>query len=291
MLLSNNWKDYELLDTSDGEKLERFGEFIMIRPDPQIIWQTPKTHVGWRTAHMHYHRSSHGGGSWEVKRKVPERWTISYEDIKFHIRPTDFKHVGIFPEQAVNWQWTMQKIREANRPIKVLNLFAYTGGATVAALSAGASVCHLDAAKAMNQWAKDNVQLSGLSDSSARYITDDVIKFVQREKRRENYYDAIIMDPPSYGRGPNGEIWKLEAELYGLIKNCADILTDNPLFMLVNSYTTGLSPMVIENILRAELLPRFKGQENAIVTSGEIGIPSSTGFVLPCGIYGRYENK
>jgi len=288
MLLADGWKDYELIDTGNGEKLERWGKYILRRPDPQIIWPINGNGKLWSKADAHYHRSSSGGGKWEFKKKLPERWQISYKGMSFHIEPTGFKHTGLFPEQAVNWDWIIDKIRSAKRPIKVLNLFAYTGGATVAAAFAGASVCHVDAAKGMVQWAKENISLSGFSDRPVRFIVDDVIKFVQREKRRENFYDAIIMDPPSYGRGPKGEIWKIEDELYPLVELCMDVLSKEPLFFLINSYTTGFSPIVVENILKMTIGKKYKG----IVSSGEVGIPvSSTGLVLPCGIFGRWEAK
>lgn len=288
MLLADEWKDYELIDTGNGEKLERWGTYILRRPDPQIIWPINGNSKLWDKADAHYHRSSSGGGKWEYKRKLPERWQISYKGLSFHIEPTGFKHTGLFPEQAVNWNWMMDKIRSAKRPIKVLNLFAYTGGATVAAASAGASVCHVDAAKGMVQWAKENINLSGLLDRPVRFITDDVIKFVQREKRRGNLYDAIIMDPPSYGRGPKGEIWKIEDEIYPLVELCMDVLSEKPLFFLINSYTTGFSPIVVENILKMTI----GKNHNGIISSGEVGIPvTSTGLILPCGIYGRWEAK
>jgi len=288
MLLAEGWKDYELIDTGNGEKLERWGKYILIRPDPQIIWPVNGNSKLWSKADAHYHRSSSGGGKWEFKRKLPERWQISYKGMSFHIEPTGFKHTGLFPEQAVNWDWIIDKIRSAKRPIKVLNLFAYTGGATVAAAFAGASVCHVDAAKGMVQWAKENIGLSGLSDRPVRFIVDDVIKFVQRERRRGNLYDAVIMDPPSYGRGPKGEVWKIENELYPLVELCMDVLSKEPLFFLINSYTTGFSPIVVENILKMTLGKKHKG----VISSGEVGIPvSSTGLVLPCGIFGRWEAK
>ena len=290
MLIAADWKDYELLDMSDGEKLERFGEYITVRPDPQVIWRTPKTHPAWESCHMHYHRSASGGGSWEMKTRVPERCVISYKDLRFNIRPTDFKHMGVFPEQAVNWDWISQKIKEASvkngKPPKILNLFAYTGGATLACAAAGASVCHVDAAKAMNQWAKENIIASGLAERPVRTISDDVIKFVQREKRRESFYDAVIMDPPSYGRGPGGEVWKLEDSLFDLVGLCAEILTDAPLFFLLNSYTAGLSPTVAENILRAQVGKKFAEGK---ISSGEVGLKAATGFTLPCGVYARAE--
>lgn len=286
MFMAQDWKDYEVLDTGGGEKLERWGNVVLRRPDPQIIWPLRQETTEWKQAAGHYHRSSSGGGQWDMKSTLPERWTISYDKLRFHIRPTNFKHTGLFPEQAVNWRWMMDKIQSANRPIKVLNLFGYTGGATVAAAYAGAEVCHVDAAKGMVQWCKENVQLSGLENRPVRFITDDVFKFVQREQRRGNKYDAIIMDPPSYGRGPNGEMWKLENDLFPFIEFCTTILSNNPLFMLVNSYTAGLSPTVIHNILSMALSRKFGGT----ITSGEIGLPiTASGLTLPCGILGRWE--
>lgn len=287
MLLADDWKDYELIDTGNGEKLERWGKYILRRPDPQIIWPVGKSADMWDKADAHYHRSSSGGGSWEFKRKLPERWTVSYEGLSFYIETTGFKHTGLFPEQAVNWKWIMDKIHSAGRPVKVLNLFAYTGGATVAATHAGAEVCHVDAAKGMVGWAKENVALSGLAERPVRFITDDVFKFVQREKRRGKRYDGIIMDPPSYGRGPKGEIWKIEDALYGFIEECMDVLSDTPLFFLVNSYTTGFSPTVVGNILNMTVKKKYGGA----VSCGEVGLPAKTGMILPCGIYGRWEAK
>lgn len=286
MFQANNWTDYELLDTGDGEKLERWGSVILRRPDPQIIWPREQESGRWRNPDGHYHRSSSGGGAWQFHTNLPERWSIRWNDLQFHIKPTGFKHTGLFPEQAANWQWMIDKIRAANRPIKVLNLFAYTGGASVACASAGASVCHVDAAKGMVQWAKENLQLSGLGDRPVRFITDDVFKFVQREIRRGSKYDAIIMDPPSYGRGPNGETWKLENDLYPFIRTCMDVLSDRPLFMLINSYTTGISATVLHNILSMAMKRKFDGT----ISSGEIGLPiTASGLVLPCGILGRWE--
>lgn len=286
MFQANNWTDYELMDTGDGEKLERWGTVVLRRPDPQIIWPRERENGRWRNPDGHYHRSSSGGGAWQFHTNLPDRWSIRWNDLQFHIKPTGFKHTGLFPEQAVNWQWMIDKIRGANRPIKVLNLFAYTGGASVACASAGASVCHVDAAKGMVQWAKENLQLSGLGDRPVRFITDDVFKFVQREIRRGSKYDAIIMDPPSYGRGPNGETWKLENDLYPFIRTCMDVLSDQPLFMLINSYTTGISATVLHNILSMAMKRKFGGT----ITSGEIGLPiTASGLVLPCGILGRWE--
>lgn len=286
MYVAKDWQDYELIDTGGGEKLERWGDVVLRRPDPQIIWPLAQETKRWKDVHGHYHRSSSGGGHWEMKKQVPDRWTVAYGELSFHIKPTSFKHTGLFPEQAVNWSWMIDKIRSAQRPIKVLNLFAYTGGATVACAYAGAEVCHVDAAKGMVQWAKENLHLSGLSDRPVRFITDDVFKFVQREQRRGNQYDAIIMDPPSYGRGPGGEMWKLETNLYPFLEFCLSIMSDNPLFVLVNSYTTGLSPAVLHNLLSMTMKRKFGGN----ITSGEIGLPiTHSGLVLPCGILGRWE--
>ncbi|MCQ6560301.1 class I SAM-dependent methyltransferase [Paenibacillus mendelii] len=288
MYNADQWNDYELLDTGSGEKLERWGKYVLRRPDPQVIW--PRTNEGgrWNNADGHYHRSSSGGGEWNFNTQVPDRWTIGYKELKFHIRPTSFKHTGLFPEQAVNWSWMMDKIRTAGRPIRVLNLFAYTGGATVAAAAAGAEVCHVDAAKGMVQWAKENAQLSGLENHPVRYITDDVFKFVQKEERRGRQYDAIIMDPPSYGRGPNGEMWKLEQNLFPFLDFCTSILSPNPLFVLINSYTTGLSPSVLHNLLHMTVGRKYGGS----IHCGEIGIPiTASGLSLPCGILGRWEAK
>lgn len=285
MLLADEWKDYELIETGGGEKLERWGEVILRRPDPQIIWPIRNSGI-WERADAHYHRSQSGGGQWEYKKKLPKRWTVSFQNLQFYIEPTGFKHTGLFPEQAVNWKWMINNIQKANRPIKVLNLFAYTGGATVAAAYAGAEVCHVDAAKGMVNWAKENVALSGLADKPVRFITDDCMKFVQREIRRGKKYDAVIMDPPSYGRGPNGEIWKIEDSLYDFVEQCMGLLSDKPLFFLINSYTTGFSPTVLSNILKQTVGSRSKG----VYSSGEVGLPvSQSGMILPCGIYGRWE--
>ncbi|TVY11673.1 class I SAM-dependent methyltransferase [Paenibacillus cremeus] len=286
MFAAQDWKDYELIDTGGGEKLERWGDIVLRRPDPQIIWPLVKETGAWKEADAHYHRSSSGGGSWSNTKQIPERWTISYNGLSFHIKPTSFKHTGLFPEQAVNWSWMIEKIRGAGRPIKVLNLFAYTGGASVACASAGAEVCHVDASKGVVTWAKENLQLSGLGDRPVRFITDDVFKFVQREQRRGSKYDAIIMDPPSYGRGPNGETWKLETDLYPFVESCMSILTDKPLFFLINSYTTGISATVLKNILSLSLARKFGGT----LTCGEIGLPiTASKLTLPCGILGRWE--
>jgi len=253
MNIANNWKDYEILDMADGEKLERWGDIVLVRPDPQIIWKEKQFQNKWKNINARYNRSKTGGGSWENTSKLPKSWQIKYKNLVFNIKPMGFKHTGLFPEQAVNWDWMINKIQNAKREIKVLNLFAYTGGATVACLSAGASVCHVDSSKGMTAWAKENVISSGLEKSNVRYIVDDVFKFVAREIRRGNKYDAIIMDPPSYGRGANGEVWKFEENIDELIKLCSKVLSDNPLFFLVNSYTTGISSTVIENILKMDL--------------------------------------
>jgi 23S rRNA (cytosine1962-C5)-methyltransferase len=286
MFAAQDWVDYELIDTGSGEKLERWGNIVLRRPDPQIIWPLIKETGLWKNADAHYHRSSSGGGSWTYKNHIPERWTISYGQLQFYIKPTGFKHTGLFPEQAVNWKWMIDKIRNAGRRIRVLNLFAYTGGASVACAYAGAEVCHVDASKGVVQWAKENLHLSGLGNRPVRFITDDVFKFVQREQRRGSKYDAIIMDPPSYGRGPNGETWKLEHDLYPFIETCTSILTDQPLFFLINSYTTGLSATVLRNILTLSLGRQYRGT----ITCGEIGLPiTASGLILPCGILGRWE--
>ena len=279
MWAENSWKDYELLDTSDGEKLERWGKYTLIRPDPQVIWKTEKKDILWKNADASYKRSRSGGGAWSENR-LPESWTISYGDLRFRIKPMGFKHTGLFPEQAANWDWFSELIRNAGRPIKVLNLFAYTGGATVAAAKAGASVCHVDASKGMVAAAKENASLSGLSDAPIRYIVDDCKKFIEREIRRGNKYDGIIMDPPSYGRGPTGEVWKIEESIDDFVKLTASVLSDNPLFFLLNSYTTGLSASTMKYITDTKLLPKFKGKSEA----DELGLPvKNTGLALPCG--------
>ncbi len=280
MRYTSDWKDYELLDCSSGERLERWGNVTLIRPDPQVIWKTPKKHPAWRRADAVYHRSSSGGGNWEIKNKIPSFWSIGYGDLNFNVKTMGFKHTGIFPEQAVNWDYTAKLIKNAGRPVKVLNLFAYTGGATVACLKAGAEVVHVDASKGMVQWAKENAVASGVADRKVRWIVDDCVKFVQREIRRGNKYDIIIMDPPSYGRGPGGEIWKLENEVYSFVELCSQVLSDNPIMVLINSYTTGLSPAVMQYILGALINPKFGG----VAESDEIGLPvTQTGMVLPCG--------
>lgn len=292
MWLADQWKDYEVIDCSKGEKLERWGDYLLVRPDPQVIWDTPKKETGWHKMNGHYHRSSKGGGEWEFFQ-LPKEWTIQYslpinKKLTFHLKPFSFKHTGLFPEQAANWNWFSQLIADAvskGRQVKVLNLFAYTGGATLAAAAAGASVTHVDASKGMVTWAKENAISSGLKDAPIRWLVDDCVKFVEREIRRGNHYDAIIMDPPSYGRGPKGEIWKIEESVYPLIQLCSQILTDNPLFFLINSYTTGLQPAVLSYMISTVL-----GTANGTVTASEISLPvSSNGLVLPCGASGRYE--
>ncbi|MEE1262608.1 class I SAM-dependent methyltransferase [Ruminococcus sp.] len=286
MRLSGKWKDYELIDTSDGERLERWGDIILIRPDPQIIWSTGKKNPLWRNAHARYHRSNKGGGYWEPYRKVPDRWTIRYGELVLNIKPMGFKHTGVFPEQAVNWDFAAEKIINENRPLKVLNLFGYTGCATLACMKAGAVVCHVDASKGMVQWARENAQSSGIADLPVRWLIDDCIKFVQREIRRGNRYDAIIMDPPSYGRGPGGEVWKLEEKLFPLVDLCRQVLSDDPAFFILNSYTTGLSPAVMEYLLGVELQKSFGGS----VSSDEIGLKvTDTGLILPCGSTAIWE--
>jgi 23S rRNA (cytosine1962-C5)-methyltransferase len=286
MLVANDWKDYELLDTGNGDKLERWGRYILRRPDPQVIWPVANETGAWKTANAHYHRSQSGGGSWEYRDKLPERWTIKYGELSFYIELTGFKHTGLFPEQAVNWKWMIERIKTRTKGVKVLNLFAYTGAATVAAAYAGAEVCHVDAAKGMVTRAKENITLSGLENRTVRFITDDVVKFVQREERRGRKYDAIIMDPPSYGRGPGGELWKIEDNLFSLVELCMRVLSDTPLFFLINSYTTGLSPTVLNNILDLTVKKRFGGK----TSSDEVGLPvSSSGLILPCGAAGRWE--
>lgn len=280
MRFSKDWKDYELLDCSCGERLERWGRVTLIRPDPQVIWQTEKKHPMWRKADAVYHRSNTGGGHWEVRGKVPDRWEIGYKDLVFNVKTMGFKHTGVFPEQAVNWDYVRDLITKANRPVRVLNLFSYTGAATVSALKAGAQVVHVDASKGMVQWAKENAQSSGVIDRPVRWIVDDCVKFVQREIRRGNHYDILIMDPPSYGRGPGGEVWKLENEIYSFVELCRGVLSENPIAVLLNSYTTGLSPAVMQYILSSVLSPTFGGHTE----SDEIGLPvTSSGLVLPCG--------
>ena len=284
MWIADQWNDYEVLDTSCGEKLERWGDYYLVRPDPQVLWQTPKKLKQWKKPNGHYHRSSKGGGQWEFF-DLPKTWDIRYRELIFHLQPFSFKHTGVFPEQAVNWDWFSDKIRKAGRPVKVLNLFAYTGGATLAA--AGAAVTHVDASKGMVNWAKENAQACGLKDKPIRWLVDDCVKFVEREIRRGNHYDGIIMDPPSYGRGPKGEIWKIEEKIFPLVQLCTKILSKNPLFFLINSYTTGLQPAVLSYMLGTEVKSKFGGK----VTADEIGLPgSSNGLVLPCGASGRWES-
>lgn len=291
MWIANNWKDYEVLDCSNGEKLERWGDYILVRPDPQVIWDTSKTLKGWKKMNGHYHRSSRGGGEWEFFN-LPEQWTINYKSLTFNLKPFSFKHTGLFPEQATNWDWfsdliSKEKIKRGNdNPVKVLNLFAYTGGATLAAAAAGANVTHVDASKGMVNWAKENAVSSGLKDAPIRCLVDDCVKFVEREIRRGNKYDAIIMDPPSYGRGPKGEIWKIEDSIHSFVKLCTQILSDKPLFFLINSYTTGLAPSVLTYMIEIEVGKKFGGH----VEAQEIGLPvSSNGLVLPCGASGRWS--
>jgi len=286
MNIAKNWEDYKIIDMADGQKLEKWGDVILSRPDPQIVWKNKSYPEEWKKANAIYSRSKTGGGSWEYKKKIPSAWQIKYKDLTFNIKPMGFKHTGLFPEQAVNWDWMRDKIKNSKREIKVLNLFAYTGGATVACLSAGASVCHVDSSKGMVTWAKENVTSSGLADKKVRYIVDDVVKFVNREIRRGNKYDAIIMDPPSYGRGANGEVWQFENNIYDLVELCTKVLSDKPLFFLINSYTTGISSSVLANILNLTISKRYKGK----VESGEIGLPmEKSSLVLPAGIYGRWE--
>ena len=289
MWIADGWKDYEVIDTSSGEKLERWGKYILLRPDPQVIWNTERKNPLYKKLNGHYHRSTKGGGEWEFF-SLPNEWSINYGELTFNLKPFSFKHTGLFPEQAANWDWFSSIIKRAKaenpeREIKVLNLFAYTGGATCAAAKAGASVTHVDASKGMVTWAKENAVSSGLQGAPIRWLVDDCVKFVEREIRRGNKYDAIIMDPPSYGRGPKGEIWKIEDAVFPLINICADILKDEPLFFLINSYTTGLQPAVLSYMLNTVLVNRFGGK----VESDEIGLPvSSNGLVLPCGASGRY---
>ena len=284
MNIASEWKDYEILDMANGEKLERWGNVILIRPDPQIIWKNKSFPNKWNMANARYNRSSSGGGGWKYNKKMPESWKIKYKDLTFNIKPMGFKHTGLFPEQAVNWDWMISKIKNEKREINVLNLFAYTGGATVACSYAGAKVCHVDSSKGMTTWAKENLVTSGLADRPVRFIVDDVVKFVNREIRREHKYDGIVMDPPSYGRGANGEVWKFEDNISELVELCSKVLSDDPLFFLINSYTTGISSQVLENILRLNI------KKNGKITHGEIGLPmTDSKLILPCGIYGRWE--
>ena len=293
MWIANNWTDYEVIDTSGGEKLERWGKYILLRPDPQVIWNTEKNNKNWKKLNGHYHRSSKGGGEWEFF-DLPDEWTISYQNgAKFHLKPFAFKHTGLFPEQAVNWDWFSsiikgEKERKPDKPIKVLNLFAYTGGATLAAALAGAEVTHVDASKGMVSWAKENAVSSGLQDAKIRWLVDDCVKFVEREIRRGNKYDGIIMDPPSYGRGPKGEIWKIEESVFPFVELCEQLLSDDALFFLINSYTTGLQPAVLTYMLSTAIAKKHPG----MVKSDEIGLPvSDNGLVLPCGASGRWMRQ
>ncbi|CCY79285.1 putative uncharacterized protein [Mycoplasma sp. CAG:877] len=289
MLLADRWKDYELIDASRGEKLERWGNVYLLRPDPQIVWDNGDLLEKYHSdIYAVYYRSNKGGGHWDNLKNTPSSWKIKYDDLTFNIKQMGFKHTGLFPEQAVNWDFMREKIKKSGRKIKVLNLFAYTGGATVACLSAGASVTHVDSSRGMVDWCKENVKSSGLENAEIRYIVDDVVKFVQREIRRGNHYDAIIMDPPSYGRGANGEVWDIEKNLNYLVKICSEVLSDEPLFFLINSYTTGLSSMVLSNILNLNVNNKFTGR----VSCGEVGLPiKNSELVLPCGIYGRWESN
>ena len=285
MWIADSWKEYEVLDTSCGEKLERWGRYLLVRPDPQVIWDTPKGHKGWKHMNGHYHRSSKGGGEWEFFR-LPDEWSIHYQELTFRLKPFSFKHTGLFPEQAANWDWFSPLIRASKRPVKVLNLFAYTGGATLAAAKAGASVTHVDASKGMVTWAKENAIASGLGDAPIRWLVDDCVKFVEREIRRGNTYDGIIMDPPSYGRGPKGEIWKIEENIFSFIELTSKILSEHALFYLINSYTTGLQPAVLSYMINTAIVPSFGGH----VTADEIGLPvKENGLVLPCGASGRWQ--
>ena len=284
MLIASDWKDYEVLDTGEGEKLERWNDIVLRRPDPQAIWPKQRPEI-WRRADAHYSRSAKGGGEWTFFKELPERWTVRYRDLQFYVRPTGFKHTGLFPEQAVNWDWMAGLIRAAGRPVRVLNLFGYTGGATLACASAGAKVTHVDAAKGMVQWAGENRRLAGIDETRVRWIVDDALKFVQREARRGNVYEGILMDPPSYGRGPGGEVWKLENELYPLVEACEKVLAGDALFMLINSYTTGLQPAVLNNMLTMTAAKSRAG----CVTADEIVLPVTAGGVLPCGASGRWE--
>ncbi len=287
MWIADGWNDYEVIDCSEGEKLERWGEYVLLRPDPQVIWNTPRQNQAWKKINARYHRSKSGGGEWEFI-KLPEQWQIGYKGLRFNLKPFAFKHTGLFPEQAVNWDWFGNIIRKADRKVKVLNLFAYTGGATLAAAKAGANVTHVDASKGMVSWAKENAVSSNLSDAPVRWLVDDCVKFVEREIRRGNKYDGIIMDPPSYGRGPKGEIWKLEERIYPFIELCSELLTDEPLFFLVNSYTTGLAPSVLHYMIETTVGKKYGGKTEA----SEIGLPvTETGLYLPCGASGRWMSK
>jgi len=288
MNISNEWKDYEIIDASNGMKFERWNNIYLLRPDPQIIWNNGDLKDKYKNIDAIYYRSNKGGGHWENINNIPSSWTVNYKNLKFNIKQMGFKHTGLFPEQAVNWDFMIDKIKKSNRKIKVLNLFAYTGGATIACMSAGAHVTHVDSSRGMVDWCKENVSLNNLDTTNVRYIVDDVVKFVQREIRRGNKYDAIIMDPPSYGRGSNGEVWDIEKNLNYLIEICSDVLSDNPLFFLINSYTTGLSSTVLSNLLKLKIDSKYKG----FITCGEVGLPiKENDLILPCGIYGRWENN
>ena len=285
--ISNGWKDYECIDAGNGEKLERWGNIILRRPDPQAMWDVDYNE-NWKNVDGHYFRNNKGGGEWEFHSKLPEYWTVNYKDLTFKVSPTNFKHTGLFPEQATNWDFMMDKIENSKREIRVLNLFSYTGAATMACSKAGAFVTQVDSSKGMTEWAKENQKLSGLENNKIRYIVDDCIKFVEREYRRGNKYDAIVMDPPSYGRGPNKEVWKFEKNIYELITACIKILSDEPLFFLINSYTTGISNVVLENILKTTILKKYPSGK---IETGEIGLPiTRDDLILPCGIYGRFYN-
>ncbi|HAU99856.1 MAG: class I SAM-dependent methyltransferase [Lachnospiraceae bacterium] len=287
MWVSDEWKDFEILDASGGERLERWDRYTLVRPDPQVIWNTERTNIMWERPNAHYHRSSRGGGEWEFF-DLPNQWSIRYKNLTFNLKPFSFKHTGVFPEQAVNWDWMRELISNAGRPIKVLNLFAYTGGATLAAASAGAMVTHVDASKGMVAWAKENAVSSGLSEAPVRWLVDDCSRFVERELRRGNSYDAVIMDPPSYGRGPKGEIWKLEDQIFAFIERCTLLLSENPLFFLINSYTTGLQPAVLSYMLNLTVGKRFEGETRA----DEVGLlVTGSGLILPCGACGRWVGK
>ena len=286
MDIANKWKDYELLDMANGEKLERWKDVVLVRPDPQVIWKEKSFPNKWDRINARYVRSSSGGGHWEYSKKMPQSWQVKYKNLSFNIKPMGFKHTGLFPEQAVNWDWLIDKIQNANRPIKVLNLFAYTGGATIACSYAGAEVCHVDSSKGMTTWAKENMVSSGLENRTVRFIVDDVVKFVKRELRRGNKYDGIIMDPPSYGRGTSGEVWKFEENISDLVQLCATLLSNKPLFFLINSYTTGISSTVLGDILKLNLSKKYNGK----VEVGEVGLPmKESNLVLPCGIYARWS--
>ena len=282
------WRDYELIDTSDGERLERWGDIILIRPDPEIIWKTEKKNPLWRNAHARYQRSKTGGGAWQTFKPIPDVWKIHYKELTFRLKPMGFKHTGLFPEQAVNWDFAMEKIRNAGRPVRVLNLFGYTGAMTLACMAAGATVCHVDASRGIVQWARENAEASHLADRPVRWLVDDCLKFVQREQRRGNTYDAIIMDPPAYGRGPGGEVWRLEEQVYSLVEQCLPVLSDDPLFFIISSYAAGLSPAVMEYLLGCLLQKKYGGT----VSSFETGLPvTQSGLVLPCGSSAVWESQ